>query len=232
MRIVSRLLPCALLCLASTLTVTPVSAEEAQRAGWVAFSSCSTGPEVSGRRTRPWYVDGHVRCGSSGCARALRRDAAAAGTGIGGVSRAASGNDAAECVPGGPGRRRGDSTSFARRSVSTTSLPKPSWWATESVHVYAKSLEVLEKVVSVQQRMDIPPGRVGRIPFRQVDAADIVANLEYVAGELRAVRRGGESNRPDRAGAARARPTYSMIYTRLATPRSCWTGCAGSRDDR
>ena len=84
------------------------------------------------------------------------------------------------------------------------------------IHVYAKSLEVLEKVVSVQQRMDIPAGRVGRIPFRRVDAADIVANLEYILGELRVIKaRRGIDRRIESAPLELDR-TYSMIYTRLS----------------
>ena len=84
------------------------------------------------------------------------------------------------------------------------------------IHVYAKSLEVLEKVVSIQQRMDIPPGRVGRIPFRPIDAADIVANLEYVVAELRAIKAWRGIDRAIEPASLELDRTYSMTYMRLS----------------
>lgn len=84
------------------------------------------------------------------------------------------------------------------------------------IHVYAKSLEVLEKVVSVQQQMDIPPGRVGRIPFRPIDAADIVANLEYIVAELRAIKAWRGIDRVIEPASPELDRTYSMTYMRLS----------------
>ena len=85
------------------------------------------------------------------------------------------------------------------------------------IHVYAKSLEVLEKVVAAQQRMDIPAGRVGRIPFRRVDAADIVANLEYILGELREIKIQRGIDRRIEPAPMELDRAYSMIYARLSS---------------
>ena len=95
------------------------------------------------------------------------------------------------------------------------------------IHVYAKSLEVLEKVVSVQQRMDIPPGRVGRIPFRSVDAADIVANLEYILGELRGIKAWRGIDRAIEPASLELDRTYSMTYTRLSDASFMLDGLRG-----
>ena len=84
------------------------------------------------------------------------------------------------------------------------------------IHVYAKSLEVLEKVVSVQQRMDIPAGSVGGIPFRRIDAADIVANLEHILGELREIKTQRGIDRRIEPAPLELDRTYSMMYTRLS----------------
>ena len=95
------------------------------------------------------------------------------------------------------------------------------------IHVYAKSLEVLEKVVSVQQRMDIPAARVGRIPFRRVDAADIVANLEYILGELRGIKAQRGIDRRIEPAPLELDRTYSMIYTRLSDASFMLDGLRG-----
>ena len=39
------------------------------------------------------------------------------------------------------------------------------------IHVYAKSLEVLAKVVSEQRRLGLPAGSIGQIPFKDIDSA-------------------------------------------------------------
>ena len=84
------------------------------------------------------------------------------------------------------------------------------------IHVYAKSLEVLEKVIAVQQRMEIPSGSVGRIPFRPIDAADLVANLEYIVGELRGIKAWRGIDRVIEPASLELDRTYSMTYMRLS----------------
>ena len=115
-RITNRLLLCALLCLASTLAVSPVNADEETR-GWIdrildlfdrpdneAADMTDRGTPADARAT-PSIND--IPCGhSDGRARRSRGSAAPAGTGFGGISRASPGNDAIECVSGRPGHRR------------------------------------------------------------------------------------------------------------------------------
>ena len=95
------------------------------------------------------------------------------------------------------------------------------------IHVYAKSLEVLAKVVSVQQRMEIPPGRIGRIPFRPVDAADIVANLEYILGELRQIKAWRGIDRVIDSASLELDRSYSMTYMRLSDASFMLDGLRG-----
>ena len=217
MRIVSRLLPCALLCLASTLTVTPVSAEEAAR-GWLdrilELFDRSGGEAADG----PDHGTSTDTSGAAAPAASERSDATQ-------QPRVRASVEFPERRPGmtPPNAFQAVQDVVAEIDILREALgvddfpPEAELVGDRSpIHVYAKSLEVLEKVVSVQQRMDIPPGRVGRIPFRQVDAADIVANLEYILGELRAVKAWRGIDRRIEPAPLELDRTYSMTYTRLA----------------
>ena len=219
MRIASRLLPCALLCLASALTVTPVSAEEAAR-GWL--------DRILGLFDPP----------DNEAVDVLDRDAPAASE-----RPDAAQQPRVRASVEFPERRPGMTPPSAfqvvqdviaeidilREELGVDDFPPEAELAGDRspIHVYAKSLEVLEKVVSVQQRMDMPPGRVGRIPFRQVDAADIVASLEYVAGELRAIKAWRGIDRRIEPAPLELDRTYSMIYTRLSDASFMLDGLRG-----
>ena len=84
------------------------------------------------------------------------------------------------------------------------------------IHVYAKSLEILTKVVSVQQRMGVPAGRTHQIPLKRIDASDVLANLEHILNELRAVKAQWGIVRQIAPEPLETGKTFSMIYTRLS----------------
>ena len=52
------------------------------------------------------------------------------------------------------------------------------------VHVYAKTLEVLSKVARAQRRFGVPEAQSRRIPFKEVDSGDVLANVEYITDEI------------------------------------------------
>ena len=84
------------------------------------------------------------------------------------------------------------------------------------VHVYAKTLEVLAKVTGAQHRLEVPVGRVGQIPFREIDAADLLANIEYILRELGKIKTQMGIQRQITPAPLEAGKTSSMIYKSLA----------------
>ena len=56
------------------------------------------------------------------------------------------------------------------------------------VHVYAKTLEVLSKVVRAQRRFGVPEAESRQIPFKEVNSGDVLANINYVIDEIRKIK--------------------------------------------
>ena len=56
------------------------------------------------------------------------------------------------------------------------------------VHLYVKTLEVLAKVTHAQRRLGVPAGPAMRIPFRPIDAPDVLRLVEHALGEVRRVK--------------------------------------------
>ncbi len=56
------------------------------------------------------------------------------------------------------------------------------------VHVYAKTLEVLSKVVRTQRRFGVPEAESRQIPFKEVDSGDVLANINYIIDEIRKIK--------------------------------------------
>ena len=83
-------------------------------------------------------------------------------------------------------------------------------------HVYAKTLEVLTKVTQTQHRLGVHAGTVGRIPFREIDAADILVNIEYTLGELGKIKAHTGIERQIDSTPLKFGKTPSMIYKSLA----------------
>lgn len=84
------------------------------------------------------------------------------------------------------------------------------------VHVYAKTLEVLAKVTRTQRRLGVPAGRVGQIPFKEIDAADILVNIEYILNELGKIKTRMGIERQITPAPLEFGKTPSMIYKGLA----------------
>ena len=56
------------------------------------------------------------------------------------------------------------------------------------VHVYAKSMEVMEKVARLQTRLNLTPMEVGRIPVKYITPLDVYHNVQKTVGELRVLK--------------------------------------------
>ena len=53
------------------------------------------------------------------------------------------------------------------------------------IHVYAKSLEVLEKISASQRRLGMAPARIGQIPVKEIRPKDVYASVQNCLVELR-----------------------------------------------
>lgn len=50
--------------------------------------------------------------------------------------------------------------------------------------MYAKTLELLNKVRTVQRRFGVPVANIGQIPFKEITAGDVLTNVENITAEL------------------------------------------------
>lgn len=84
------------------------------------------------------------------------------------------------------------------------------------VHLYVKTLEVLAKVTHVQRRLGMPAGAAVRIPFKTVDAPDVLGLVEHALGEVRRVKAHTGVERDIAPAAPEPAGTPSALYRRLA----------------
>ena len=52
------------------------------------------------------------------------------------------------------------------------------------VHVYAKSIEVREKISRSQRRLGMTPGKVGQIPVREIQPKDVLGSVQAAVREI------------------------------------------------
>ena len=95
------------------------------------------------------------------------------------------------------------------------------------VHVYAKTLEVLSKVIKIQRRFGVSETTPGRIPFKVVDSGDVLANVEYLTNELRKVKMEMAIDREIEPVALVGGKTPSSVYRSLADVSLLLDGIAG-----
>ena len=53
------------------------------------------------------------------------------------------------------------------------------------VHVYSKSLEVMEKISAAQRRLGIDPAKVGQIPVKSIMPGDVYKSVQTSLAEVR-----------------------------------------------
>ena len=95
------------------------------------------------------------------------------------------------------------------------------------VHVYAKSLEVLAKVIQVQRRMGLPPASMGRLPVKTIESTDVLDQIEYVLREFRDIRLQMAIDGPVEFAPLRSGGTSSMNYRNLADASLMLDGLIG-----
>ena len=95
------------------------------------------------------------------------------------------------------------------------------------VHVYAKTLEVLSKVVRIQRRFGVPAAQAAQIPFKEVNSADVFANVDYIIGELRKIKTQMVINREIEPAAFVGDKTPSLVYKSLADASFMLDGLRG-----
>ena len=84
------------------------------------------------------------------------------------------------------------------------------------VHLYVKALEVLGKVTHVQRRLGVPAGATVRIPFRPIDAPDVLGLVEHALGEVRRVKAHAGVERAIAPAAPESAGAPAALYRRLA----------------
>ena len=95
------------------------------------------------------------------------------------------------------------------------------------IYVYAKSLEVLAKVVETQRQLEVPAGGVGQIPFKDVDYGDVLAQIESLLDELRKIKAHMGIERRIQPAPLDSEATSSMIYKSLADASFMLDGVRG-----
>ena len=84
------------------------------------------------------------------------------------------------------------------------------------VHLYVKTLEVLAKVTTSQRRLGVSPGGTVVAPFRDIDAADVLVNVEHARNELAKLKSYAGVERSIAPAALEPAPAPTRVYKRLA----------------
>ena len=84
------------------------------------------------------------------------------------------------------------------------------------VHLYVKTLEVIAKVTASQRRLGVSPGGTVQAPFKDIDAADVLVNVEHARNELARLTTHAGVERAIVPAALEPAPAPSLVYKRLA----------------
>ena len=95
------------------------------------------------------------------------------------------------------------------------------------VHAYVKALELLTKVSKVQLRFGIPVAEVRHVPFKEIRPGDVVAILDEVLAELRAIKAEMVIDRQIEPATLTQGATLSMVYKELADASGLLDGLLG-----
>ena len=95
------------------------------------------------------------------------------------------------------------------------------------VHVYAKTLEVLSKVARAQRRFGVPEAQSRRIPFKEVDSGDVLANVEYITDEITKIKTQLLIEREIEPAALVGGLSPSFVYKNLADASFLLDGLGG-----
>ena len=95
------------------------------------------------------------------------------------------------------------------------------------VHAYVKTLEVLTKVSAIQRRFGVPAASVGQIPFKIVEAGDVLANVALIVDEVRKIKMQMVIERQIEPTPFEGGKTPSLVYKGLADASLLLDGLRG-----
>ncbi len=95
------------------------------------------------------------------------------------------------------------------------------------VHVYAKTLEVLSKVIGVQQRFGVPAAEARQIPFKEIESGDVLANVQHIIDEVRGFKANMVIEREIEPATLVGGQTASSVYKSLADASFLLDGLRG-----
>ena len=81
-----------------------------------------------------------------------------------------------------------------------------------SVHLYAKTLEVLSKVSRVQRRFGVTPAELGQIPIKEIVPADVLRSVNGIIDDVPPNQDAdGDRNRDRACGACRGQNRFDSL---------------------
>ncbi len=96
-----------------------------------------------------------------------------------------------------------------------------------AIHAYVKSLEVFTKVSAVQRRFGVPAAPVGQVPFKEINSADVLANVAYILQEIRKIKSEMVITREIEPAPLTGGKTASSVYKSLADASFLLDGLRG-----
>ena len=95
------------------------------------------------------------------------------------------------------------------------------------VHVYVKTLELSAKLSAVQRRFGVPATPMGQVPFKEIVAGDVLANVESILVEVRKIKSQMVIERQIEPAPLVGGKTASMVYKSLADASFLLDGLRG-----
>ncbi len=95
------------------------------------------------------------------------------------------------------------------------------------VHVYVKTLELSDKVSAVQRRFGVPATPMGQVPFKEIVAGDVLANVESILVEVRKIKSQMVIERRIEPAPLVGGKTPSLVYKSLADASFLLDGLRG-----
>ena len=99
------------------------------------------------------------------------------------------------------------------------------------IHVYAKSLEVLEKIAAAQKRLGMTPASIGQIPVKQIVSEDVYASVQNNIAEMRRMKSQLVIEDEIEPAPLEGGKTFSLVYQLLGDASFLLDGLVGRPTD-
>ena len=99
------------------------------------------------------------------------------------------------------------------------------------VHVYSKSLEVLEKISASQRRLGIAPAKIGQIPVKEIKPGDVYRSVRNSLAEVRRIKEQLVIEDEIRPAALEGGKTPTYVYKHLGDASFLLDGLVGHPTD-